>query len=72
MDKTITHFGSIQATRTAAIRDWQRLPASERMKAVTDLSLELYQMKGLVTDDIPRIQRTLVRIQLKNMEVSSH
>jgi hypothetical protein len=63
MDKTIRRFGSVDAMRTAAIRDWQRLPAGERMKAVTELSLELYRMKGLVKDDIPRLQRTLVRIQ---------
>jgi hypothetical protein len=63
MDKTIKRFGSLQAMRTAVIQDWQLLCASERMKAVTELSLELYRMKGLVKHDLPRLQRTLVRIQ---------
>jgi hypothetical protein len=61
MDKMIARFGSIQAMRTAAIRDWQRLPASQRLKAVTELSLELHRMKSLVKDDLLRLQRTLVR-----------
>lgn len=63
MDKTIRRFRSIDDMRTAAIRDWQKLPASERLKAVMELTLEGYRMKGMVIDGVPRLQRTLVRIK---------
>lgn len=62
MDKTIRRF-RIEEKRTAAIRDWQKLPASERLKAVMELTLEGYRMKGMVIDGVPRLQRTLVRIK---------
>src|ERR1700733_8679482 len=43
-------------------RAWQRLPANERIRAVMDLNLELYALKGGASD-ATRLQRTLVRIQ---------
>jgi hypothetical protein len=62
MDKTIKRFGSLDEMKAASIREWQRLPASERFKAVMELTLEGYAMKGLVKD-VPRLQRTLVRVK---------
>jgi hypothetical protein len=41
---------------------WQRLPGSERIRAVMDLNLDLYAMKGQAAD-APRLQRTVIRFQ---------
>ena len=57
MDKTIRRFSSIEEKRPSAIREWQRLPA------VMELTLEGYRMKGLVIEDVPRMQRTPVRVK---------
>jgi len=62
MDKTITRFDSLEEMDRAATRDWLRLSGSERIKAATDITLELYRMTGQV-QGVPRLQRTLVRIQ---------
>jgi hypothetical protein len=35
-------------------RSWQRLPGSERIRAVMDLNLDLYAMKGQAAD-APRL-----------------
>jgi len=43
-------------------RSWQRLPGSERIRAVMDLNLDLYAMKGQAAD-APRLQRTLICFQ---------
>ena len=43
-------------------RFWQRLPGSERIRAVMDLNLDLYAIKGQAAD-APRLQRTLIRLQ---------
>jgi hypothetical protein len=41
---------------------WQRLPGRERIRAVMDLNLDLYALKGR-SADAPRLQRTVVRLQ---------
>lgn len=41
---------------------WQRLPGSERIRAVMDLNLELWAMKGEAVDP-PRLQRTMISFQ---------
>jgi hypothetical protein len=62
MDKRITRYKSLSAMKADEYRDWQRLPGSERIRAVMDLNLELYAMKGQ-TADAPRLQRTVIRFQ---------
>ena len=61
MDKRITRYESLEAMNRAEYREWQRLPARERFRAVMELTLELYGMKGHA--GVPRLQRTLVRIK---------
>ena len=61
MDRTLRRYESLEAMKRAEYREWQRLPASERFRAVMELSLEFYGMKG--HPDVPRLQRTLVRIK---------
>jgi hypothetical protein len=43
-------------------RAWQRLPGSERNRAVIDLNLDLHALKGQAAD-APRLQRTVIRFQ---------
>jgi hypothetical protein len=60
MDKRIIRYPNHAAMKAAQYRAWQRLPASERIRAVMDLTLDLYALKGEVPD-APRLQRTLIR-----------
>jgi hypothetical protein len=62
MDKRITRYNSLKAMKADEYRSWQRLPGSERIRAVMDLNLELYALKGQGAD-APRLQRTIVRFQ---------
>jgi hypothetical protein len=62
MDKKITRYSSLQAMKADEYRSWQRLPGSERIRAVMDLNLGLYAMKGQA-EDAPRLQRTIIRFQ---------
>jgi hypothetical protein len=62
MDKTITRYNSLKAMKSDEYRSWQRLPGSERIRAVMDLNLDLYAMKGQAAD-APRLQRTVIRFQ---------
>jgi len=61
VDKTLTRYKSLEAMKRAEHEAWQRLPARERFRAVMELTLELYGMKGHA--GVPRLQRTLVRIK---------
>ncbi len=62
MDKMITRYNSLKAMKADEYRSWQRLPRSERIRAVMDLNLDLYSLKGQVAD-APRLQRTVIRFQ---------
>jgi hypothetical protein len=62
MDKGITRYSSLQAMKADEYRSWQRLSGSERIRAVMDLNIELYAMKGQAAD-APRLQRTVVSFQ---------
>jgi hypothetical protein len=46
MDKRITRYNSLKAMKSDEYRSWQRVPGSERIRAVMDLNLDLYAMKG--------------------------
>ena len=62
MDKVIRKYTSFDLLKTEEYRDWQELPAQERMDAVAEITLAAYQMKGR-TPDVRRLQRTLVHLQ---------
>jgi len=62
MDKGITRYSSLKAMKSDEYRAWQCLPGSERIRAVMELNLDLYAMKGRVAD-APRLQRTLICFQ---------
>ena len=62
MDKVIRKYTNLDALKTDEYRDWQELPAHERMNAVVEITLAAYQMKE-PTPDVRRLQRTLVHLQ---------
>jgi hypothetical protein len=62
MDKSVRKYTSLVDMKADEYRYWQSRPAEERLQAVSQLTQELYAMKGLITD-VPRLQRTIVRFQ---------
>jgi hypothetical protein len=62
MDKRITRFNSLEEMKAAQIDAWQKLSGSERIRAVTDITTELYKLKNKGRD-VPRLQRTLIRLK---------
>jgi hypothetical protein len=62
VDKSITTFESLEELKAEELRQWQALPAHERLRAASELTLALYRMKE-PDRDVRRIQRTLVHLQ---------
>jgi hypothetical protein len=62
MDKRITRYERPEAMKAAEYQLWHRLPPRERIRAVMDITVAAYAMKGHALD-VPRLQRTLVRLQ---------
>lgn len=62
MDKSIKRFSSLEAMKSDEYRVWQRLSGRDRIRAVMDLNLDLYALKGH-SADAPRLQRTVVSLQ---------
>jgi hypothetical protein len=63
MDKTIRFVTDPNELKAEEYRYWQSASAAERMKAVSELSLMAYQMKGL-TPDGQELRRSVVRLEL--------
>ena len=63
MDKTIRKYTDFDAMKADEYREWQALPGYERLNAIFELSLALYQLKGTMGSVEPRLQRTLVHLQ---------
>jgi len=61
MDKVIRKYSSLDAMKADEYRDWKQLPVPERMRAVAELTLAAYQMKGQ-SPDVQRLERTLVHL----------
>ena len=62
MDKAITRFESLEELKDEELRQWQALPAHERLRVTSELTLALYRMKEPDLD-VRRIQRTLVHLE---------
>jgi hypothetical protein len=62
MDKTIRKYTDFDEMEADEYRYWQSRPVHERTDAVSKLTQEQYAMKG-ATPDVPRLQRTLVRVE---------
>lgn len=62
MDKTVRKYASFDEMKADEYRYWQSRPVWERVQAVSELTRELYAMKGVGADAF-RLQRTLVRFE---------
>ena len=62
MNKSIVAYASLDEMKAAELREWRALPAHERLRAVSELTLAAYRMKE-PSQDVRRIQRTLVHLQ---------
>ena len=62
MEKVITTYASFAAMKADELREWQALPAYERMRAVSQITATLYAIKE-PPQHVRRVQRTLVRLQ---------
>ena len=58
----IKRYSDHEAMHRDQLRYWQSRPASERLQAISDISLVAYQLKN-GGRDVPRLQRTLRRIE---------
>jgi hypothetical protein len=62
MDKTVRKYANFDEMKADEYRYWQSRPVHERTDAVSELTQQHYAMKG-ATPDVPRLQRTLVRVE---------
>ena len=60
MEMTIRKYTRFEDMKADEYRYWQSRPVHERVNAVSELTREQYAMKGV---DVPRLQRTLVRLE---------
>jgi hypothetical protein len=68
MDKAISTCTSLDDMKADEYRDWQKLPAHERMSAVAEMTLAAYRMKEPALD-VRRLQRTLVHLQRPKISI---
>ncbi len=57
---TVRRFTDLDDMKAEQYRQWQRQSTAQRMAAVSELTTELYAMKGR---HVSRLQRSLVRIE---------
>jgi hypothetical protein len=62
VDKTIRKYVSFEEMKADEYRYWQNRPVHERVAAVSELTQEVYKLKGFKPDAF-RLQRTLVRFE---------
>jgi hypothetical protein len=62
MDKAISTYTSLDDMKADEYREWQALPAHERMRAVARMTIAAYRMKEPALN-VRRLQRTLVHLQ---------
>jgi hypothetical protein len=62
VEKTLRKYASLDEMKAEEYRYWQSRPVHERVRAVSELTQQQYEMKGEMRG-VPRLQRTLVRLQ---------
>ena len=62
MNKAIATYASLEEMKAEELREWRALPPHERLRTVAEITLAAYRMKE-PTQDVRRIQRTLVHLQ---------
>ena len=62
MDMVIRKYDSFKAMKADEYRYWQSRPVHERMRAVAEITLAAYSLKGNAAD-VRRLQRVAVCLQ---------
>jgi len=62
MEKSVRKYSNTEEMKADEYRYWQSRPAHERMRAVGEITLAAYAIKGPVPD-VHRLQRTLICLQ---------
>jgi len=66
MDQTsrfaITRYNDLASMKADEYAYWQKQPVHVRMKAVSELTLEMYRLKGTAVD-VSGLSKTLVRLE---------
>ena len=63
MDPIIRRYASFEEMKADEYRYWQSRPVHERMDAVEEINLTVYEIKGVDQEpDVPRLQRPFVRL----------
>ncbi len=62
MDKSARKFASFKEVKDEEYRYWQSVSPAARIEATFEHSVEMYRMKGVVTDG-QELRRTLVRFE---------
>lgn len=61
-DWTIRKFSSFEEQRDQQVRDWQKLPASERAEAVWQMVVDYSRQQGIPEDEL-RLQRLVTAVR---------
>ncbi len=61
MNKAIVTYNSFDEMKAAELREWQALPAHERLRAVAEMTLAAWRLKE-PTAEIPPMDKTLVHL----------
>src|ERR1700690_707246 len=69
MDMSVRIYDSRDEMKADEYRYWQGRPGHERMRAVAELTLSLYEMKEPARD-VRRLQKTLVCLQRPRRSIS--
>jgi hypothetical protein len=62
VDKTIRRFSSLDMMKADEYAAWRGVSPRERLRAVMDISTDLYGLKGQAPN-VRRFQRSLIRIR---------
>jgi hypothetical protein len=61
MDKNIRRYDSVGAMKADEYEAWRRVPPSEHIRAVSELTMALYGQTGQ-TSEVPRVQELLLAL----------
>jgi hypothetical protein len=61
MNNAIVTYASLDEMKAAELREWQALPAPERLRAVAEMTLAAWRMKE-PSLDVAGMQKTLVHL----------
>jgi hypothetical protein len=68
VDKAIAIFESLDSLKATELREWQELPAHERLRTVSELTVATCRMKD-PSFEVQKMEKTLVQIQRRKNDL---